>query len=110
VGKNICNEIYKHKNYLGLQNKIKNKKIYNLKKNIFKLYTSKKFIKINKNNLLNFKDKGKIKLKKLKNLINLNLYYNINLNKKNKNINLYFYFNKDISYNFKKLQQLNLKI
>ena len=108
VGKNICNEIYKHKNYLGLQNKIKNKKIYNLNKYKFKLYISKKFIKINKKNLLNLKDKSKIKLNKLKNIIYLNYKYNLNINKKNKNINLYFYFNKDISYNFKKLQQLNV--
>ena len=93
VGKNICNEIYKHKNYLGLQNKIKKKKIYNLNNKLcIKLYKSKNNIKINKKNLLNFINKDSIKMKKIKKLINLNFYYNIFINKNNINLNLYYFY------------------
>lgn len=108
VGRNICNEIFKYKNYLGLQNKIKIKKIYNLDKNLNRLDLPKNKIKYSKDNIFNFKNKNLIITKKTKNLINLNLLNNVLLNKNNKNLNFYYFFNKDISYNFKNLEELKL--
>jgi len=109
VGRNICNEIYKYKNYLGLQNKITKRK-YNLnKKKSYKLFKSKKIIKFERNSILNFSSREKIMIKKIKNLISLNLYYNIFTKKNNVDFNLHYSFNKDISYNFKILQKLKLQ-
>jgi hypothetical protein len=63
---------------------------------------------IDKNNILNFINKDKIKIKKIKKLISVNNNYNI-LKKNNSNKFLYYYLNNDISYNFKILQELKLK-
>lgn len=106
VGRNICNEIYKYKNYLGLQKKISKKKLYNLNKKFNKLYKSKNIIKVNKKKILNYINKDNINIKKIKKIISINLYYN-NLNKKNNNkFYLHYYINHDISYNLKTLQEL----
>jgi len=108
VGRNICNEIYKYRNYLGLQHKISKKKLCNFDHKLHNFYKSKNIMNIDKNNILNFINKDKIKIKKIKKLISVNNNYNI-LKKNNSNKFLYYYLNNDISYNFKILQELKLK-
>jgi len=105
VGKNICSEIYRYKNYLGMHNKINRKIKYNQDKK-FNLLKSKNNIKFSKNYLLNYKNKNEIISKRIKNLINLNFCSNKLLNNNNKYLNIYYYFNKDLSYNFKNLKEL----
>lgn len=109
VGHNICNEIYKYKNYMGLKSCVYKKKYIFNKKSFFKFYNKYNngktdTIKYNRNDILNFKNKfifNVKKRKKLRKFINLNRYNGYLFKNHYKYLNFYLLYNKDLNCNFK---------